>query len=63
MPLDPFKGGQRVNSTVNLSSNGDISGDYDHLARTREWSFGEEEGDAVDGRPEADEEDAEDADQ
>ncbi len=22
---------------------GDISGDYDHLARTREWSFGEEE--------------------
>ncbi len=24
---------------------GDISGDYDHLARTREWSFGEDEGD------------------
>ncbi len=25
---------------------GDISGDYDHLARTREWSFGEDEGNA-----------------
>lgn len=25
---------------------GEISGDYDHLARTREWSFGEDEGDA-----------------
>ena len=25
---------------------GDISGDYDHLARTREWSFGDDEGDA-----------------
>ena len=24
---------------------GDIKGDYDHLARTREWSFGEDEGD------------------
>ncbi len=24
---------------------GDISGDYDHLARTREWSFGDDEGD------------------
>lgn len=23
---------------------GDISGDYDHLARTREWSFGDDEG-------------------
>lgn len=25
---------------------GDISGDYDHLSRTREWSFGEDEEDA-----------------
>ncbi len=24
---------------------GDITGDYDHLSRTREWSFGEDEGD------------------